>query len=107
MFRKIKERILGKNAFRVASYFKLLSFAKDSDILKEAIRTKEMIDAISKEFPVRKLSVLDAQWTAVSQLVNAGDVAALTGKLARPNKEHVVEWNEKMTSLHIIKICFA
>ena len=88
---KIKERILGENTFtedvndenaiRVAGYFKLLSLAKDSDIFKEAIRTKEMIDAISREFPVRNISVLDAQWTTVSQLVNAENVAALTGKV--------------------------
>lgn len=62
--------------------FNLVPLVKNSFILRESISTKESLEVISRKFDSCPISILNAQWNAISAVVSAKNAECLLSRLS-------------------------
>ena len=65
------------NAVMFSGLFKLVSVIKDLEFYKTELRSPEFLTILARTFPTKNITVLDAQWEAVANLVNPENANAL------------------------------
>ena len=71
------ENVDDPNAVTVSGYFKLVSVIKDAPFYKVELRDPETIAAMARSYQTKNITVLDAQWAAVSDIITVENATAL------------------------------
>ena len=72
-----KENVDDPNAVTVSGYFKLISVIKDAPFYKMELRDPETIAIFARSYPTKNITVLDAQWQAISDIITTENAPAL------------------------------